>query len=118
MYPPPRSQADAAEPQDGTGEEENVDDDLLFVETADENENVEEENSEGEDPANAEQGQAAGEEIEIAEDAAPTQRRKKKDRVVRPINKHHHILHYVELIKKWGPTALYWCMRWVCFHAL
>lgn len=38
-------------------------------------------------------------------------RRKKKKKKVRPINKHHQLLHYPEMIRRYGAAFYYWCMR-------
>ncbi|KAK3913146.1 INO80 complex subunit 1 [Frankliniella fusca] len=35
----------------------------------------------------------------------------KKKKVVRPINKHHHILEYPDIMREFGPIVHYWCMR-------
>ncbi|KAE8743710.1 hypothetical protein FOCC_FOCC009661 [Frankliniella occidentalis] len=48
--------------------------------------------------------------------AQPAQK-KKKVKVIRPINKHHHLIHYPDLIRKYGPVVLYWCMRFEGKHA-
>ncbi|KAK3914286.1 Isethionate sulfite-lyase [Frankliniella fusca] len=35
---------------------------------------------------------------------------RKTQSVVRPLQKHHSLVHYPELIRKFGPIVLYWCM--------
>jgi hypothetical protein len=41
---------------------------------------------------------------------------KKKPKVIRMINKHHHMLHYVNFIRNYGPLILYWCIRYEAKH--
>jgi hypothetical protein len=57
-------------------------------------------------------------EEEIVDDPEPVsgesgngKEKKKKVKIVRPLQKHHHLLHYPDLIRKYGPIVLYWCMR-------
>lgn len=38
-------------------------------------------------------------------------RARKKPKVIRQINKHHHLLHFPGLFRKYGNIVLYWCMR-------
>ncbi|XP_034249707.1 uncharacterized protein LOC117650399 [Thrips palmi] len=44
--------------------------------------------------------------------------KKKKPKKIRPLHKHHHLLHYIWLMRKFGPAVLYWCMRYEGKHAL
>lgn len=41
----------------------------------------------------------------------PAKKQKKKEKVVRPLFKHHYSLHYRDFIERYGPSILYWCMR-------
>ena len=43
-------------------------------------------------------------------------RKKKKPRRIRLLNKHHHMLHYVELMRMFGPMILYYCIRYEARH--
>ncbi|KAK3920957.1 Zinc finger protein 292 [Frankliniella fusca] len=51
-------------------------------------------------------------------DDQPTasKRQKKAPRKIRFINKHHHLLHYADYIRKFGPMILYWTMRYEARH--
>lgn len=44
------------------------------------------------------------------------QKKKKKPKIVRFINKHHNLSHYKHYIKLFGPLILYWCMRYEAKH--
>ncbi|KAE8739116.1 hypothetical protein FOCC_FOCC015392 [Frankliniella occidentalis] len=48
----------------------------------------------------------------------PAEKKKKKIKIIRPINKHHHLLHYCDSMRKTGPAVLYWCMRFEAKHAI
>ena len=37
---------------------------------------------------------------------------------VNPINKFHHLIHYPEMMRLFGPPIRYWCMRFEAFHNL
>lgn len=43
-------------------------------------------------------------------------RRKKQNKIIRMINRHHHTLHYCDIIRKFGPLILYWCARYEARH--
>ncbi|KAK3925551.1 Catalase-peroxidase [Frankliniella fusca] len=42
----------------------------------------------------------------------------KNQKVVRPLQKHHALLHYKQIITQYGPIVLFWCMRFEAKNAL
>jgi hypothetical protein len=69
--------------------------------------------------------EAAVDDVDVQEENVPEQeiqntrgRRPKKPKKIRPINKHHHVLHYEKMIRKFGSAVLYWCMRCVKYFLL
>ncbi|KAK3918566.1 Zinc finger and BTB domain-containing protein 11 [Frankliniella fusca] len=51
--------------------------------------------------------------------AEPSNKKKKRmNKVIRPINKHHQILHYPSMIRRYGPAQNYWCMRFEAKHKI
>ncbi|KAK3931219.1 putative oxidoreductase YuxG [Frankliniella fusca] len=63
------------------------------------------------------------EDVEVVNQAAATEedsttkmKNKKGPKVVRLINKHHHMLHYSKFMRNFGPLILYWCIRYEAKH--
>ncbi|KAK3918541.1 Zinc finger protein 814 [Frankliniella fusca] len=50
------------------------------------------------------------------EKGSTSQTAAKKPKVVRMINKHHHMLHFVDFIRNFGPLINYWCIRYEAKH--
>ncbi|KAK3920036.1 Laminin subunit alpha-2 [Frankliniella fusca] len=61
-------------------------------------------------------------ENELDEDIPPVEGtsgsllKKKSPKVIRMINKHHHMIHYCDMIRKMGNLVLYWCPRYEAKH--
>ncbi|KAK3932659.1 Superoxide dismutase [Mn/Fe] [Frankliniella fusca] len=94
LYPP--NQENQVDHQDENDEEEE--------EVEDWNENFVDEPEEQHEQGNED----ALQEEESGEPRNKRSRKKKKK--IRPINKHHQILHYPSMIRKYGAAHLYWCM--------
>ncbi|KAE8739307.1 hypothetical protein FOCC_FOCC015197 [Frankliniella occidentalis] len=101
LYPPPNVENNPDQNQGGTEDEEN-----------DWNENL------VDDPqdVNPAQEDTVNEEENSGE--PPNKKIKKKKKVIRPINKHHQILHYPSMIRRYGPAQNYWCMRFEAKHKI
>lgn len=82
----------------------------------DQEEEAEEDNPEGFQDFPDTDDDEVEEQPTVEDTSRNSQNQRKRPKIIHMVNKHHHILHYPEIIRKFGPLVLYWCVRYEARH--